>query len=298
MLLIFLLGGRMKYFIWSMIFTLSLNLRAASYRYDMSGDFKISLKGNKVIPFSLNWTEEDGALTGVYSDNYFGKSVFTKGLAESSGGFTILADFKKEIDGVRSFTILIPKIDTQKVSEKIQLTFILRNLKGDPIKTFKVNSKINSISFLSAKQLQEEHQCTEGFGVLEGYCGIYAGMITEEWDRRNKCNLLFADAVRLELTNNGVLLLHLGEVNNLIKTQFHNLGRIPFNPQKKSIDILNRVCFPMSGFNSSIGDACKILHLRGVFSSVRQHVHFEGSYTISEEGSNNQCKYKLSMDMI
>ncbi len=150
-------------------------------------------------------------------------------------------------------------------------------------------------SFAAQKQAQVESICTEGMGELAGFCGIYAGLLAEEQDPRNRCNLLFADAVKLELAADSTVILHLGEVNELISTPGHVIGRLPVNPQKRTVYLISRICSPLSGFNSSSG-TCKILHLTGGFSRERDRVHFAGSYTIREERTNNSCRYGLSMD--
>jgi hypothetical protein len=212
-------------------------------------------------------------------------------------GRTFVVKFPQEKNGVKSITILSSHMGDRSTATAQPVSIITRDGVGNPLTTVKAKSNFTTTSYSTVAQLQEENRCTEGFGVLAGYCGLYAGLLSEEQDRRNRCNLLFSDAVRLELTPDATVVLHLGEVNEIITTPGHTIGRLPVNPQKNGVDLMSRVCGPLSGVNSS-SSTCKVVHLRGDFSMVRNTKHFAGTYTISEEGTNNSCRYGLSMDMV
>jgi hypothetical protein len=282
----------------SFIFFVFFPLLAFSetYQYELKGPYRLDSSRQKPVSYTLKWSEENGRINGLYSDNHFVKSADVTG--ESSDiGRTFIVKFPEVKNGVRSITILTPLPKGRITDTRLPVSLITRDERGNPLTTFKADSQFTTTSYRSVAQLQEENRCTEGFGVLAGYCGIYAGLITEERDRRNKCNLLFLDAVRLELTEDSSIILHLAEVNEFINIPSHLIGRLPVNPQKNWVDLMNRVCGPLTGMNSS-SDNCKIIHLRGDFSQARGLRRFRGTYTISEEGTNNYCRYGLSMDKL
>lgn len=267
---------------------------AETYQYELKGSYKLESSRQKPVTYSLKWNEENGRITGLYGDDHFVQSVKVTGEG-SDVGRTFLVRFPEDKNGVRSITILSSLAKEKSTATSLPVSFITRDRTGNPLTTVKSEANFATTSFRTVAQLQEENECSQGFGVLAGYCGIYAGLLAEEQDRRNRCNLLFSDAVRLELSNEGMVILHLGEINDLITTPGHSIGRIPVNPQKNAVDLMSRVCGPLSGVNSS-STSCKVIHLRGDFSMIRGIRHFKGIYNISEEGTNNTCRYSLSMD--
>jgi hypothetical protein len=245
------------------------------------------------IEYQVKFSEENGYVQGIYSDNFFTQKALVSGIS-SDRGHTLLINLSTSKRSIKSLTLLAPILKANKSWSKVTVTVIPRDDFGQFIQTINSPSIYKSSPYQSKVQLEEERVCTEGFGELAGFCGIYSGMLTEEQDRRNRCNLLFADAVRLELNMDSTVMLHLGEVNELMTTPYHLIGRIPVNPQKNSIDLMSRICGPLSGVNSS-SSSCKIVHLKGIFTKEVQTKHFSGTYTISEEGTNNNCLYRLSM---
>lgn len=284
----------MNYIIYFIIFVENLPpALGETFQYELKGTLK-QMPKNKSITYDLKWTEENGHISGVYSDDYFSRRSEVRGEGGDLGRTFIVA-FPQSKDGVRSLTILsslMKKVDT---ATTVPVSIVTRDEKGNPLTNFKTSANFVTTSFRTAAQLQEENRCTEGFGVLAGFCGTYAGMLTEERDRRNRCNLLFADAVRLELTQEGMLILRLGDLSNIAEAPLHTIGRIPFNPQKNAIDVMSRVCAPLYGLNLD-SSSCKVLHLRGDFGRNKDNLHFSGTYQVSEEGTNNVCVYGLSMD--
>lgn len=267
---------------------------AEVYQYELKGSYKLESSVKKPVKFSLRWSEENGDIVGTYSDDYFAR------FAEVSGegsylGRTFIVKFPEDKRGVRSITILSAVSKDAKTGTSMPVSVITRDTRGNPLMTVESKTAFTVLSKPTVAQLQEETSCSEGFGALSGYCGIYAGLLAEDRDSRNRCNLLFADAVRLELSDSGMIYLHLGEVNELINTPGHSIGRIPVNPENRSIDLMTRVCGPLSGVNSS-SESCKRIHLTGDFSMEGNDRQFEGSYTISEEGTNMSCLYTLSMN--
>lgn len=259
------------------------------HQNEINGNFKIS-DSSRPIKFLLRYSEENGRVTGEYKDNFFSYKSPVFGVSNPSG-ITLDVVFQEKKRFIKTITFLIPITK----SGEFPLNIIPRDNNGNALLNLKTVVKNNVTPINNAIQMQEESSCVEGFGKLERFCGIYSGILTEEQDRRNRCNLLFSDAIRLELNNEASIILHLGEVNEFIATEAHLIGRLPFNPQKNSIDIMTRSCGPLSGVNSS-SSSCKILHLQGNFLNKLQTKHFVGTYEIREEGTNLYCRYSLSMD--
>lgn len=258
----------------------------------LKGSYNLKSDVKKPIHFALSWNEEKGKIDGTYGDDYFIKNVRIVGI-EKSIGRTILVTFPDERKGVRSLTLLVSDMQKNQTGESFPVSVIVRDAKGNPVTTTESTATFTADTRVA--QRQEEERCQEGFGALAGYCGIYAGLLTEERDRRNKCNLLFVDAVRLELREDQTLLLHLGEAATIVQEPIHVIGRLPVNSGTNTIDVLSRSCRPLPGVNAS-GDSCKRLNLRGTFTMRGANKHFQGTYTIQEEGTNNVCVYGLSMD--
>jgi len=148
---------------------------------------------------------------------------------------------------------------------------------------------------LETAQAQEE-PCVENFGQLEGFCGFYGGMVTEDQDIHGKCNLLNSDAVRLELSTNGDMRLLLGRNSQIVQTPIHFIGRVPVDPKSTAIDVMSRSCRALPGVNFP-SDDCKRVNLVGSFQVERKRKHFKGGYFIFDEKTGEACKYGLAMDM-
>ncbi len=274
----------------------SWGLFAQTYQYQLKGSFNLGPAKQRAVNYVLRWSEENGTISGAYSDNVFSSQAKVTG-EESVSGRIFEVKFPEKKNGVKSLIILTSLARHPSAVTLFPVGVVARDEIGNPLSTFKTTSEFMTTSFRSLAQQQEENSCFDGFGVLAGYCGVYAGLLTEEQDRRNRCNLLFSDAIRLELTSEAMVVLHLGEVNEFFSSPAHAIGRLPVNPPKSSIDLMSRSCAPLSGVNSS-GPSCKILHLMGSFSLVKGGRHFKGEYTIQEEGTNNICRYGLSMDKV
>lgn len=282
----------MKYVILLILFSYNLFAQEA-FQYQLKGAFKLHAKDKSNVEYTLRWSEDKGKIRGEYNDNYFIDSVAVRG-EEGDLGRNFIIELPSLKNGVKSITLLSSEVKAEKTAVSVPVTIVTRDRRGNPVTTSKSNPQF--VTLYQVAQKQEERPCQEGFGALEGYCGIYEGLISEYRDRRNKCNLLFASAVRLELTEDQTLVLHLGEVNGVVNAPYHVIGRLPSYPESRSIDVMSRSCRPLQGVNAP-GDACKQLNLTGTFSQEGANKHFSGSYTIKEEGTNNLCQYTLSMDM-
>lgn len=284
----------MRYLIFLFIYALSFSVFGQdAFQYQLKGSYKIKTSDKRPVEYTLRWREDKGKITGDYSDNFFIDKAPVKGdEGELGRNFIVELPFMK--NGVKSITFLSSEVKSDRTGTQVPVSIVTRDRRGNPLTTARAMS--NFITLYSVAQKQEEKPCQEGFGVLSGYCGVYEGVISEYQDKRNKCNLLFSSAARLELTQDQTLILHLAEVSDLVTIPSHIIGRLPADTQSQSIDVMSRSCRPLEGVNVR-GDACKQLNLTGTFSIEGANRHFAGSYTIKEEGTNNICQYTLSMDL-
>ena len=264
-----------------------------AFQYQLKGAFKMKSSDKRPIEYTLRWSEDKGKISGEYNDNFFIDAAKVKG-NEGDMGRNFIIELPTIKNGVKSITLLSSEAKSDRAGTTVPVSIVTRDRRGNPLTTTSANS--NFVTLYSVAQKQEEKPCQEGFGALSGYCGIYEGLISEYQDKRNKCNLLFASAVKLELTDDQTLILHLGEVNDLVNIPYHVIGRLPSNPEGTSVDVMSRSCRPLQGVNAP-GDACKQLNLTGTFSIEGANRHFAGAYSIKEEGTNNLCQYTLSMDL-
>lgn len=277
-----------------LIFTLllfSLDAFARSERYQLKGSYQLNSSINKPVQYSLSWAEEDGQIKGYYSDNYFAKRADVIG-EDGKEGRTFKVVLPSVKRGVQSINILTSVAGAKETGTSIPVSIITRDAKGNPLTNAEVQGNLSQTIMVAERQ---EEECREGFGALAGYCGVYEGLIAENVDRQNKCNLLFADAVRLELDPGANLTLYMGQVEEIFTTPGHLIGRVPSNPGSNRIDVMSRSCRNLPGIESKT-DYCKRLNLVGQFTMVGQRRHFSGTYTVFDEGTKNTCSYTLSMD--
>jgi hypothetical protein len=102
--------------------------------------------------------------------------------------------------------------------------------------------------------------------------------------------------LRLELDNDANMILHLTSYPNIVGAPAHYLGRVPSDPGSNRVELLQRSCRPLPG-TSFPGDTCQRQHLRGTFSTERNTRHFSGSYIITDEATNERCRYGFSLDL-
>lgn len=259
-------------------------------------DQQYVLKG-KIDPdteFTLVWSEYEGKVTGTYDDNNYGKKVPLKGITGDLGRI-LLVTLPQETKGVRTISILGSDLKGTSGSALIPLSVVLRDNRGKPVKTTSIEANLTGMTQAVVAQKQEESLCQEGFGSLAGFCGTFAGMLTEEADTQKKCDLLAYNSSRLVMDNFGEISLSLGDVNTVVEAPVHRLGRLPANSQSMNVDILSRSCRPLDGTTFG-GDDCKRLNLVGYFTVTPRGKRFSGNYIITNEKTNQSCRYNLSMD--
>lgn len=265
----------------------SLHLFAQEQEYQLKGSI------GSHDPFTLKWTEKDGKALGTFSDNLYAESAVARGISGDLGRLFIVT-FPEEINGVRTITFLGSDLKGDKGSALIPLTIVLRDDTGKPISSAIIEANLTGMTNVQIAQRQEE-KCHDGFGALAGYCGVYSGMLVEEADSRNKCSLLNFNNSRFVLDENAEVGLSLGEISGIVNPPIHRIGRVFTDTDSTSVDLLSRNCKSLPGTNFN-GDDCKRLHIHGVFSSTSKVKHFMGKYTITDEKTNEFCRYGLSMD--
>lgn len=278
----------MKIILFFTLAFLSSQLLAQDQQYVLKGSL------DKNIQFTLVWNEFEGKVTGTYEDNFYAKKVEMRGIAGDLGRI-LLVTLPQETKGVRTISFLGTDLKGIKGSALVPVSVVLRDDKGTPIKTTAIEANLTGMTQKVLAQKQEESRCQEGFGSLAGFCGSYAGMLSEDADPKNKCNLLAASDARLVVDENAEISLILGAVSALVEQPMHKLGRLPANPETTNVDILSRSCRPLQGIMFA-GDNCKRLNLVGYFTITTKGKHFSGSYIIIDEKTNQSCRYSISMD--
>jgi hypothetical protein len=265
----------------------SLNLFAQDEEYLLKGSLGTH------DPFTLRWTEKDGKAMGTFSDQLYADSAVARGISGELGRIFIVT-FPEEINGVRTITFLGSDLRGGKGSALIPITIVLRDDTGKPISSTIVEANLTGLKLSQVAQKQEE-RCHDGFGALSGHCGVYSGMLVEESDAKNKCNLLEFNSAYFILDENAEIGLSFGEMSAILNPPIHRIGRVFKDLDTTSVDLLSRNCRALPGTTFK-GDDCKRLHLSGVFSSPKNFKHFSGKYTITDEKTNESCRYSLSMD--
>lgn len=211
-------------------------------------------------------------------------------------GRIFVVTFPKEIKGVRTITFLGSDLKNDKGAVSIPMSVVLRDANGKPVNTNSIEANLVGGPTNRVAQKQEATGCQEGFGSLAGYCGVYSGMLTEEADANNKCDLLSFPNSRLILDQNAEIGLSLGELSEIVNPPIHRIGRLFTDPDSMRIDLTSRSCRPLPGTKFQ-GDDCKRLNIAGIFSVLKDVKHFLGYYTISDEKTNELCRYRLSMEL-
>lgn len=274
------------------LLTFFFSFLAFGHEYQLKGSFEIEGSKQKPVLYVLQWSEEENQIRGKYSDNYFTDSAPVEGSVNNLGRL-FKVELPEEEKGVKSIAILASEADLSDTATTLPVSVVTRDKKGNPLTTTGVPA--NFIGLTQVAQLQEEAECGENFGELAGFCGIYAGVISEQFDPGDMCDLMTSTAVRLGLDDEGSVFLYLNRVNAILTPPAHHIGRLRAEPESTVVDILSRSCRPLPGIDFP-GENCKILNLRGSFTSERGEQHFEGTYTILDEETELSCRYGLSMD--
>ena len=282
----------MKIFVF-IIFSMVSFLSLAQHDYQLRGSFEVK-EGKKLNPveFQLSWSEKNNLITGQYKDNHYAEKGEDASGSVNNLGRLFTVKFPEQRGGVESISVLTSQKNLNKTATSVPISVITRDTEGNPITTQGISAKLGGQNTVAQRQ---EEQCQEEFGELAGFCGVYEGIISEEFDPANDCNLMSRPAISLELNSEGTFLLHLDRLSEIVQTPFHTIGRIRANPESTLVDVLSRTCRPLEGI-SYPGDNCKRLNLRGSFTSEGDNRSFEGTYTIVDEQTDRRCRYRLALE--
>ncbi len=270
-----------------LIFTFMFSCVAlAQTRYEIKG-FYTSPGKLRPTPYSLNWVEENQTVRGLYKDNSVKESISVTALKDKN--FRI---FRVPLTPNVMIIATLPIDDTQKMIP-VSITFLDEN--SIPSSSLVIEASFVKNS-LAPRQSQENTPCRDGFGNLKGMCGTYRGLVVEEQDSGNKCALTATSNLpELILNETGEIDVKVPSLNTL-SAPLHHVGRIPFNVDKSSVDVLGRVCRTLDGTKFATDD-CKRLNVTGEFSrGLNNSPHFFGTYVIVDENTNERCQYRLSVD--
>lgn len=277
-----------------LLFLLISSSLSFAQTFRMNGEF--TLFGNTMNPlrssFTLTWTENGPMIEGRYSDNVLAPSASVTG---------------NVMNGKRSFNVLLPSTssrgvkslaietsDVRGINPNVSTSILSRDANGGPIESTIVFAAINEGNAITAVQAQEETHCSMGFGALSGFCGIYAGNVSEANDLANQCNLIGSAETRLELATNGEVTLYFDYRGTLRDIPRHNFGSLLGTPMSQNINTTVRHCGPLPDTTmNSIG--CQILHLVGSFQDFGGMKNFSGTYDIRDEVTGNTCSYTLNL---
>lgn len=246
--------------------------------------------GSNSINFKLKWNEDMGKVKGTYTDDLHQDQIAITGVTSDRTRIFRIR-FKGENQKIGAITIVTAPGQQGK---DFPISVVAQDNKGIPVVAHKAQASLKSVT--PTRQAQEARTCTDGFGNLAGFCGRYEGMVSEEMDKQKRCTLAEGATPLLELDENGMIILHVGPVSNIVTTPTHRIGRIPSDIRSNTVDVLSRECRPLAG-TTFPGDDCKLVNLRGTFSDTNGRKHFIGDYNIRDEKNNTSCSYQLSLDL-
>ncbi len=284
----------MKKILLCALFLLSKSLFAAPYQ--LKGSFFYKAGEKTPVSFNLRWVEQNGRAIGFYSDNRFTeRSAMTGVVTDHGRTFEIV--LARADRGVKSFSFLTSSAEAEAIGKNMPIQMVTRDDQGNPLSAAKFEAKLTEIKPQETAQAEEAPPCTEGFGQLEGVCGLYGGMVSEETDTNKMCELDTPQNLRLEVDNQANVILHTSAPGDRNGVNDHLIGRIPSDTESKSVDLMSRHCKPLSGTRFPGGN-CKRLNLMGRFNSRNGTEHFIGTYSIIDEKTDRSCRYSMSMDLV
>ena len=274
-----------------LFFLLTFSFNSFAQMYRMTGDF--ALFGNTSSPiratYTLTWRENGASLEGRYSDNVFAANAGVTGvMVNGKRTFQVVLPTPDARHGVKSLTF--ETTDFQGMDANVSTTIVSKDINGAPIQstvTFAGIIPDNTGTF----QAQEASNCSVGFGMLTGFCGLYGGNMSEESDASNVCQLT---GTRLELAINGDLSLYFNYKGSLRNIPRHTFGSLLGTPMGQNINTTVRHCGELPGTNmNSIG--CKVLRFVGSFQDFGSIKNFSGTYDIRDEVTGNTCSYGMNL---
>lgn len=265
---------------------------AQDFQFRLDGSFPVRTDSPSPTPvnFSVKWFEKGNRITGVYSDNYFIESAPVEGSTETLGR-RLNVTFPYIRNGVKSITILLYQTGSATGSSSLSLS--TRDAAGATIDSYALVGLVTTNTTGGIREA-EGNTCTIGFGDLTGYCGLYAGTINKISDQAFHCPGITSPITRLELGTNGRFTIYFGYTDTTIGLPLHNLGLIPAGQLGTNINLTNRNCGSLAATTFDANN-CQMLNLSGSFSSLAGDRLFFGTYTITDEVTNESCAFTLNL---
>ncbi|HXH74329.1 MAG TPA: hypothetical protein VNJ08_05145 [Bacteriovoracaceae bacterium] len=296
----------------ALLFFISFAAFGQVQKFKINGEYVLDNSQKTGVNFELAWEEDKGKITGRYSDNHFSREgAEVVGVADDLGR-QLIVNFRGDKQGARSIALITSKAGPDKTGTSVPVSIITRDGEGNPLTTTKLDAPFVAVSdvppvppavkdlpdpAMIAQKEEQRPECNIGFGEIAGYCGRYGGLISEESDNKNSCDLLTEDDLSMELDTERNLTLYLSTLNELVAdVPTHRIGQVPPDPENP-IDVTSRTCGPLAGTRLP-GDKthCKRLNLTGTFLIERGRQHFAGTYAIYDETTKQICRYGLSLN--
>jgi hypothetical protein len=284
-------------FLTSFLLTLPTLIFAQDFQYSLEGSFTTtSTPTTQPTPLTVNyqvrWNETSTDIQGMYQDNLFAKDgpkLLTGTVSPTGRTFNVILPFDEQ--GVKSITLTSPQGGL--LTGTVPMTVETRNNAGINVDT------VPGFALMDSRggplgQGPNQNQCTIGFGAISGYCGLYTGTWIENFDSTDRCNLLTAGGLRMELAANTAFTIYMGYIDTTANIPFHALGTFVTAPLSTSISQRRRVCEPLSG-TTFTPTTCKTLSLSGIFFEQAGDRAFNGTYSIYDESTGESCSYNLDL---
>lgn len=242
------------------------------------------------VNFTLQWNEFGTQIRGIYKDNYYSASANVEGTA-SNGSRSMNVIFPEIKFGAKNITFLTSQSDP--VNGSIPLSITVRDEAGATLLTNNISGIMSSAT---ATNSNDGTLCSVGFGSLTGFCGIYAGTVTEAADTSNRCNMIGDGSLRVELATDKSMNIYLNYTNSIQGLPVHRLGSIPLASLSPNIEQRARNCGTLAGTSFFSGN-CQALYLVGSFNETSGAGRsFSGTYTITDETTAESCTLNLTME--
>lgn len=270
---------------------LPLQVFSQEYRFRLEGSYSLSPGFNQTpVNFTLQWNEFTDSIRGIYKDNYYTTSANVEGTV-GNGSRTMNVLFPDVKNGAKNITFLSSQSDP--VNGAIPLSITVRDGAGNTLMTNNISGIMSSAN---ASNGNDGTLCSVGFGSLTGYCGMYAGTVTEGADANNRCNLIGDGSLRVELSTDKSVNVYLNYTNSIRGIPVHRLGSIPLTSLSPNMDQKSRNCGTLAGTSFFAGN-CQSLFLTGSFSETSTSGRsFSGTYTITDETTSEFCTLNLTLE--
>jgi hypothetical protein len=274
-----------------LVFLLSAAWAQEEYAFSLEGDYPVA--SQSFIPinvtYTIRWNETGNKIEGIYTDDYFGSEIPVTGTTTSYGR-SLEAVLEDPLRGVKTINFIVTQVG--QYNGQVNLTITLKNESGGPVNQTPDLGRMNSRVLNPAA---EKEGCSLGFGELAGYCGQYAGTISEAIDGANKCNLLVPGVTKLVLNKDKTVRIYFNtEGNRLSGRPFHYLGLLPAVMRDSNVILKTQVCSPLPNTQFTT-DSCKEINLTGAFLDQDDTPSFTGTYTIKKLETGEICSYNLNL---